>query len=179
MSSLARDAAAFKSSLHRQDFTSWHSNPGPPVAADAPAPSASGSGSGELPKKKKPKTSSVCNRSHPLLCLPNCRSFGRCRVLAASRHWDGHKHQYAARVCCRPFKSEKEAGATGAALLMTLLMQQHGNPMRLQDLVIITNTPLDTNAVLLDRFRSHDRVVHDPKTDLYSYRVRLFNSSVA
>lgn len=30
--------------------------------------------------------------------------------------------------------------------------------------------PLDTDKVLLEKFKSHDRVVHDPKTDLYSYR---------
>ena len=45
--------------------------------------------------------------------------------------------------------------------------------MRLQDLAIITNTPLDTDRSLLEKFRAHDRVVHDPKTDLYSYRVRI------
>ena len=45
--------------------------------------------------------------------------------------------------------------------------------MRLQDLAIVTNTPLDTDSVLLDRFRSHDRVQYDPKTDLYSYKVSL------
>ncbi|KAI1790595.1 transcription initiation factor IIE subunit beta [Ganoderma leucocontextum] len=45
-----------------------------------------------------------------------------------------------------------------------------GNPMRLQDLAIITNTPVDTDKTLLEKFKGHDRVVHDPKTDLYSYR---------
>ncbi len=48
-----------------------------------------------------------------------------------------------------------------------------GNPMRLQDLAIITNTPVDTDKVLLEKFKAHDRVIHDPKTDLYSYRVRV------
>lgn len=43
--------------------------------------------------------------------------------------------------------------------------------MRLQDLSILTNTPLDTDKVLLEKFKSHDRVLYDPKTDLYSYRV--------
>lgn len=43
--------------------------------------------------------------------------------------------------------------------------------MRLQDLAIIVNVPLDTDNVLLEKFKSHDRVLHDPKTDLYSYRV--------
>lgn len=42
--------------------------------------------------------------------------------------------------------------------------------MRLQDLAIIVNVPLDTDNVLLEKFKSHDRVLHDPKTDLYSYR---------
>ena len=51
-------------------------------------------------------------------------------------------------------------------------LKSNGNPMRLQDLAILTNTPVDTDKVLLEKFRAHDRVVHDPKTDLYSYRVR-------
>jgi transcription initiation factor TFIIE subunit beta len=45
--------------------------------------------------------------------------------------------------------------------------------MRLQDIAIVTNTPLETDAVLLEKFKSHDRILWDPKTDLYSYRVRL------
>ncbi|THH07578.1 hypothetical protein EW145_g3288 [Phellinidium pouzarii] len=49
-------------------------------------------------------------------------------------------------------------------------LKHNGNPMRLQDLAIVTNTPLDSNQVLYERFRAHDRVVHDTKTDLYSYR---------
>ncbi|KAK7688504.1 hypothetical protein QCA50_008042 [Cerrena zonata] len=49
-------------------------------------------------------------------------------------------------------------------------LKSNGHPMRLQDLAIITNTPLDTDTFLLEKFRSHDRVIHDPKTDLYSYR---------
>ena len=52
-------------------------------------------------------------------------------------------------------------------------LKSHGNPMRLQDLAIITELPLDTDRVLYEKFKAHDRVVHDPKTDLYSYRVRL------
>ena len=45
--------------------------------------------------------------------------------------------------------------------------------MRLQDLAIVTNTPLDTDIVLLEKFKSHDRIQWDPKTDLYSYKVSL------
>jgi len=49
-------------------------------------------------------------------------------------------------------------------------LKSNGNPMRLQDLAIITSTPLDTDKVLLDKFKAHDRVLYDHKTDLYSYR---------
>ena len=57
MSALARDAAAFKSALHRQDYTSWHSQP-PPLreAGDAGEPGPSTSSAGGK-KKKRPKTS--------------------------------------------------------------------------------------------------------------------------
>ncbi|KAF7759687.1 hypothetical protein Agabi119p4_11382 [Agaricus bisporus var. burnettii] len=44
------------------------------------------------------------------------------------------------------------------------------NPMRLQDIAIVTNTPLDTNHLLLEKFKAHDKVQYDPKTDLYSYK---------
>jgi transcription initiation factor TFIIE subunit beta len=50
--------------------------------------------------------------------------------------------------------------------------------MRLQDLAIVTNTPIDTDLVLLERFRAHDKIKHDPKTDLYSYKVRSVFCSV-
>jgi transcription initiation factor TFIIE subunit beta len=43
--------------------------------------------------------------------------------------------------------------------------------MRLQDIAIVTNTPLDSDPVLLEKFKAHDKVIWDPKTDLYSYKV--------
>lgn len=49
--------------------------------------------------------------------------------------------------------------------------------MRLQDIAIVTSTPLDTDVVLLEKFKSHDRIQYDPKTDLYSYRVGLPSNS--
>jgi len=49
-------------------------------------------------------------------------------------------------------------------------LKKHGNPMRLQELAIVTDTPLLSDPGLLEKFKAHDRVVHDPKTDLYSYR---------
>ena len=52
-------------------------------------------------------------------------------------------------------------------------LKQNNGPMRLQDLAIITNIPVDTDKVLLEKFKAHDRVIHDTKTDLYSYRVRV------
>jgi len=53
MSTLAKDAAAFKSALARQDYASWHSNPAPPQpAGDIPVEE-----SGEKKKKKKAKHS--------------------------------------------------------------------------------------------------------------------------
>ena len=53
MSTLAKDAASFKSALARQDYTSWHSNPGPPQ----PSGDAGGEEPGEKKKKKKSKNS--------------------------------------------------------------------------------------------------------------------------
>jgi hypothetical protein len=43
--------------------------------------------------------------------------------------------------------------------------------MRLQDIAIVTNTPLDSDSLLLEKFKTHDRIAWDPKTDLYSYKV--------
>jgi transcription initiation factor TFIIE subunit beta len=42
--------------------------------------------------------------------------------------------------------------------------------MRLQDIAIVTETPLDTDSTLLEKFKNHDRIIYDPKTDLYSYK---------
>lgn len=43
--------------------------------------------------------------------------------------------------------------------------------MRLEDIAIHTNIPaLSTDPTLVAKFRAHDRVIHDPKTDLYSYK---------
>lgn len=43
--------------------------------------------------------------------------------------------------------------------------------MRLDDIAIHTNIPtLSTDETLIAKFRSHDRVIYDPKTDLYSYK---------
>ncbi|KAL4253740.1 Transcription initiation factor IIE subunit beta [Abortiporus biennis] len=126
MSGLARDVAAFKTALHRQDYSSWHSQP-PPLQSQGAGSSADISKS----KKKRPKSNQVF--SQPKDVGPGLEV--NTRLVTAVNH-----------------------------------LKSHGNPMRLQDLAIITETPLLTDKVLLDKFKSHDRVVYDPKTDLYSYR---------
>jgi transcription initiation factor TFIIE subunit beta len=50
--------------------------------------------------------------------------------------------------------------------------------MRLDDLAIRTQTPLDTDKVLFEKFRTHDRVEFDPKTNLYSFKVSLLLSDI-
>ena len=42
--------------------------------------------------------------------------------------------------------------------------------MRLDDLAIRTQTPLDADKVLFEKFRAHGRVEFDIKTDLYSFK---------
>jgi hypothetical protein len=36
----------------------------------------------------------------------------------------------------------------------------------------LTNTPLLEDPVLLEKFKAHDRIEYNPKTNLYSYKVR-------
>ncbi|KAH9834390.1 uncharacterized protein C8Q71DRAFT_768497 [Rhodofomes roseus] len=133
MAALARDAAAFKSALHRQDYSSWHAQPEPaPPAPAAPPPVESS----EPPHKKKKRPKSNVVYSQP---------------------------------------ADTGTGTNVNTQLVYLVnhLKSNGNPMRLQDLAIITNIPVDTHPALLEKFRAHDRVVHDPRTDLYSYRVRM------
>ncbi|KAF7793556.1 hypothetical protein EIP86_004670 [Pleurotus ostreatoroseus] len=127
MGSLARDAAAFKSALSRQDYSSWHSQPPPlqPAGGDAEASTSSSK------KKKRPKSNIVYSQPADTGTGQNVNT----QLVYAVNH-----------------------------------LKSTGNPMRLQDLAIITGIPIDTDKVLLEKFRSHDRVVHDQKTDLYSYR---------
>ncbi|CAL1698105.1 unnamed protein product [Somion occarium] len=123
--SLARDAAAFKNALHRQDYSSWHSQPPPLQAQDAAAASSSKS------KKKRPKSNVVYSQ---------------------------------------PADTGTGTNVNTQLLYAVNYLKTSGNPTRLQDLAILTGIPLDTDKVLFEKFRAHDRVVHDPRTDLYSYR---------
>ncbi|PAV15832.1 transcription initiation factor IIE subunit beta [Pyrrhoderma noxium] len=130
MATLAREAASFKASLHRQDFTSWHSNPSLRNGSTSDAPPSSAS-SDSAKQKKRPKQNIVYSQPADTGTGTDINT----QIVYAVNH-----------------------------------LKHTGNPMRLQDLAIVTSTQLDTNATLLERFKAHDRVVYDPKTDLYSYR---------
>jgi transcription initiation factor TFIIE subunit beta len=127
MSTLAKDAAAFKSDLARQDYASWHSNPAPPQpAGDIPVEE-----SGEKKKKKKAKHNVVYSQPADTGTGSNVNT----QLVYAVAH-----------------------------------LKSTPNPMRLEDIAIVTNTPLTTDLSLLEKFKHHDRVAYDPKTDLYSYK---------
>lgn len=60
-----------------------------------------------------------------------------------------------------------------------VLMGEQGKqgPMRIEDIAAMTETPLDTDPVLREKFKMHDKIQFDPKTNLYSYKVRLSPNS--
>ncbi|KAF6750338.1 hypothetical protein DFP72DRAFT_851721 [Ephemerocybe angulata] len=137
MSKLQQDAAAFKSVMHRQDFTSWHSKNGKPAAAASVAAASSssdltgGAGDGDevtqpSPKKKNRQKSSMDE------------SFVAPLILAVQRNCSG--------------------------------MKQKPGPMRLEDIALFTDTPLDTDLMLREKFKAHDKIQFDHKTGLYSYK---------
>ncbi|KAG1800990.1 uncharacterized protein HD556DRAFT_1341214 [Suillus plorans] len=148
--SLTKDADSFKRALHRQDYTSWHSQPAPlnssssasaSVSTPAPAPITAESTSTPSTKKKRPKTNIVYSQPADTGTGTNVNT----QLVYAIDH----------------------------------LKSTH-NPMRLQDIAIVTNTPLETDVVLLEKFKSHDKIIWDPKTDLYSYRHEFsFRNKVA
>ncbi|KAH9948459.1 transcription initiation factor IIE subunit beta [Amylocystis lapponica] len=128
MSALARDSIAFKSALHRQDYSSWHAQPAP---LQPPPPPVSESSEPPLKKKKRSKSNVVYSQ---------------------------------------PAETSSGQNVNTQLVYVVNHLKSTGNPMRLQDLAIITSTPIDTDKVLQEKFRAHDRVVHNAKTDLYSYR---------
>lgn len=95
MSTLAKDAAAFKSALTRQNYTSWHSNPGPPQ----PVGDTVVEESGEKKKKKKPKHSA----RHFQFLLDENSEFpcSRCCVFTTGRYWYGEQCQHTVGLCGR------------------------------------------------------------------------------
>ncbi|RDB23926.1 Transcription initiation factor IIE subunit beta [Hypsizygus marmoreus] len=131
MSRLAKDSAAFKSVLKRQDYTSWHSQPPPAAEPQASVSSVAEASTQPSPKKKRPKTNIVYSQPADTGTGMNINT----QLVYAVNH-----------------------------------LKSTQNPMRLQDIAIVTNTPLDTDSLLLEKFKAHDRVIWDPKTDLYSYK---------
>lgn len=97
MSTLAKDAASFKSALARQDYSSWHSNPAPPQ----PSKEAGSEEPGEKKKKKKSKNSMW---RFPSLQYARSRyPSSRCRVFTTSGYWHGDQCQHTAGLCsCTP-----------------------------------------------------------------------------
>ena len=157
MSSSTNPGAVFK----RPDYTQWN---GQQQSAGASVP-AFESRPG-LPQKKKRPKSSMSNPSQNRL---SDAGTNRHRVLATRGHRDGRECQHATRLCCQPSKSTSLLSVVCATV--SNHVQSTPNPMRLQDIAIVTNTPLDSDRVLLEKFRAHDCIHWDPKTDLYSYKV--------
>lgn len=132
MSKLEQDAASFRATLKRQDYTSWHSQPrGTPVPATSAASANGDADQSPSAKKKRPKTNIVYSQPADTGTGMNVNT----QLVYAVSH-----------------------------------LKSTQNPMRLQDIAIVTNTPLDTDVVLLEKFKAHDRVLYDPKTDLFSYK---------
>ncbi|KAF8213529.1 transcription initiation factor IIE subunit beta [Mycena galopus ATCC 62051] len=139
MSQLAKDAAAFKSTLKRQDYTSWHSQPtAATVPTPPPAPAVTVTEADPdfvPPSKKKPRPKSNVVWSQP---------------------------------------ADTGSGNNVYTQLVYAVdyLKSTPNPTRLQDIALLTNTPLLEDPVLLEKFKAHDRIEYNPKTDLYSYKVR-------
>jgi transcription initiation factor TFIIE subunit beta len=63
------------------------------------------------------------------------------------------------------------SNAVGILCALTCATQSMGGPTRLQDIAIMTGTPLMENALLLEKFKAHDRVIYNPKSETYQYKV--------
>ncbi|KAJ6604215.1 hypothetical protein DFH09DRAFT_1121988 [Mycena vulgaris] len=131
MSKLAKDSAAFKSVLKRQDYTSWHSQP---TAAAAPAsePEPAADFVPSLSKKKPRPKSNV--------------------------------------VWSQPADTGSGNNVNTQLVYAVDYLKSTPNPTRLSDIALLTNTPLLEDPVLLEKFKAHDRILWNPKTDLYSYK---------
>ncbi|KAJ7693614.1 transcription initiation factor IIE subunit beta [Mycena rosella] len=131
MSKLAKDSAAFKSVLKRQDYSSWHSQPTPStpaVAEPEPVPDFVPSSS---KKKARPKSNVV---------------------------WS------------QPADTGSGTNVNTQLVYAVDYLKATPNPTRLEDIALLTNTPLLEDTVLLEKFKAHDRIQWNPKTDLYSYK---------
>lgn len=129
MSSLARDAAAFKSSLQSVTVASWHSNQASVSASSSQPVTPPDSDSGK--KKKRPKATIVYSQPADTGTGTDVNT----QLLYAINH-----------------------------------LKSNNGPMRLDDLAIRTQTPIDTDKVLFEKFKAHERVEFDPRTNLYSFK---------
>ncbi|KAJ7923078.1 hypothetical protein B0H13DRAFT_2406376 [Mycena leptocephala] len=129
MSKLAKDSAAFKSVLKRQDYTSWHSQPTPATTpAVATPPPAAEPDPDFVPSssKKKPRPKSNV-------------------------------------VWSQPADTGSGNNVNTQLVYAVDYLKSTPNPTRLEDIALLTNTPLLEDA-------AHDRIQYNPKTDLYSYK---------
>jgi len=135
MSQLAKDTAAFKSALKRQDYTSWHSQPSAATsAAPTPPPVAAEADPDFVPSsKKKPRPKSNV-------------------------------------VWSQPADTGSGNNINTQLVYAVDYLKSTPNPTRLEDIALLTNTPLLEDPVLLEKFKAHDRIEYNPKTDLYSYK---------
>ncbi|KAJ7042666.1 hypothetical protein C8F04DRAFT_1076695 [Mycena alexandri] len=136
MSKLAKDSAAFKSVLKRQDYTSWHSQPNStPAATPAPAPPPSEADPDFVPSSSKKKSRPKSNV-----------------------------------VWSQPADTGSGNNVNTQLVYAVDYLKSTPNPTRLEDIALLTNTPLLEDPVLLEKFKAHDRILYNPKTDLYSYK---------
>ncbi|KAJ7655227.1 transcription initiation factor IIE subunit beta [Mycena polygramma] len=135
MSKLAKDSAAFKNVLKRQDYTSWHSQPGSSApATPAPAPVVAEPDPDFVPSgKKKPRPKSNV-------------------------------------VWSQPADTGSGNNVNTQLVYAVDYLKSTPNPTRLEDIALLTNTPLLEDPVLLEKFKAHERISYNPKTDLYSYK---------
>ncbi|KAK7064581.1 transcription initiation factor IIE subunit beta [Favolaschia claudopus] len=139
MSQLAKDTAAFKSALKRQDYTSWHSQPttSSSVAATAPTP---------------PPAADVADPDF---------------VPSATKKKSRPKSNV---VWSQPADTGTGNNVNTQLFYAVDYLKGTPNPTRLEDIAIMTNTPLLEDPVLLEKFKAHDRIEYNPKTNLYSYK---------
>lgn len=70
-------------------------------------------------------------------------------------------------------ESTQLVAAIDALKVGHLLTQRHGNPVRMEDFALMHGLQalLDSKSGLFQRFAQHPKVLHDVKTDLWSYKV--------
>ncbi|KAG2745985.1 transcription initiation factor IIE, beta subunit [Suillus brevipes Sb2] len=141
--SLGQERDSFKR-LHRPNYASWHSQP-------TPLNSTSSAAAAATPAPVPAPTTASTSES---TSTPSAKK----------------KRPKTNIVYSQPADTGTGTNVNTQLVYAIDHLKSTHNPMRLQDIAIVTNTPLETDAVLLEKFKSHDRILWDPKTDLYSYR---------